>query len=282
MSQSVSIICPLYNAEKYITSLHQSLIDQKKVDIAEIKYILTESSDKTEDALKKLHCNYQKIKPNEFSHSLTREQAAMSAKGNIIVFITQDVEIDDPFFLQKLTSPIQSNEVSATYARQVSKYNNIEKYTRESNYPGESKVKSKEDIKELGLKTFFFSDAASAIDAKVFKELKGYDSKNLPINEDMYIAHKLITNGHKIKYCSDAIVYHSHKFSLKQIHSRYKLTGRFMKENSYLDQYDTNQSGAGMAKYVLKRILQEKRFGLLVRYPFDMGARLIGMKAGKK
>lgn len=282
MAATISIICPLYNAAKYLPSLHQSLTSQKDVDVAEIKYILTESSDTTEDILEQLHCNYQKIKPEDFSHSLTREKAAMSAKGSILVFITQDVEIKDNLFLKKLTAPIAKGEVAATYARQISKYNNIEKYTREHNYPEKSHTVSQEDIKELGLKTFFFSDAASAIDTKIFKKLGGYDGKDLPISEDMYFAYKLIMHGYKIKYCANAVVYHSHKFSLKQIYHRYKLTGQFIKENSYLDQYGTTGSGANLAKNVLGRIIQEKRFGLLARYPFDMGARYLGMKAGKR
>ena len=100
-------------------------------------------------------------------------------------------------------------------------------------------------------------------------------------NEDMYIAYKLITNGYKIKYCADSIVYHSHKFTIKQIYYRYKDSGYFFKQNPYMDNYGTTDSGAKLAKYVLKRIIQERRFGLLVRYPFDMAARLFGMKVGK-
>ena len=49
-----------------------------------------------------------------------------------------------------------------------------------------------------------------------------------------------------------------------------------------MDQYGTNGSGASLAKYVLKRIIEEKRLGLLFRFPFDMGARFIGMKVGKR
>jgi len=105
--------------------------------------------------------------------------------------------------------------------------------------------------------------------------------KKLPINEDMYIAHKLITNNYKIKYCADSIVYHSHNFTLKELYDRYKLTGKFFKENSYLDNYGTNKSGGGLAKYILKRAIQEKNVKVLARYPFDMIVRFIGMKVGK-
>ena len=280
--KTVDIICPLYNASNYIENLHNSLLKQKDVKISEFKYILTESKDNTEEYLINNNINYTKIKKEEFSHSLTREKEALESDTDILVFITQDVVIEDELWLYNLIKDIDDSNIVATYSRQLTKYNNIEKYTRESNYPNKDIVKSKKDIDKYGLKTFFFSDAASAISTKVFKELNGYDNKNLPISEDMYIAYKIIMNGYKIKYCSDSIVYHSHKFTLKQIYDRYKLTGRFFKENNYLDKYGTTGSGASLAKYILKRIFQEKRFLLLFRYPFDMAARLIGMKVGKR
>ena len=278
----VEIICPLYNAENYIESLHKSLLKQKQVEIKKIRYILTESTDNTEKYLENNKIDYRKIKKEEFSHSLVREKEAFESDAEIVVFITQDVVIEDELWLYNLVKDIDNTEIVATYSRQLTKYNNLEKYTRESNYPDKDIIKTKEDIDKYGLKTFFFSDAASAINTKVFKELNGYDNKNLPISEDMYIAYKIIMNGYKIKYCADSVVYHSHNFTLKEIYERYKLTGKFFKDNSYLDQYGTTGSGANLAKYILKRIFQEKRFLLLFRYPFDMAARLIGMKVGKR
>lgn len=276
----VEIICPLYNAESYIENLHNSILKQKNVDFS-VRYLLTESTDKTESILKSKKLNYNKIEKKDFSHSLTRELAARNSKADIIVFISQDVEPSDENWLYYLVKDIIDGSVSATYSRQITKFNNLEKYTREKNYPKESKIVSKDDINDLGLKAFFFSDAASAIKKEVFEQLNYYDNKRLPINEDMYIAHKLITNGYKIKYCSDSIIYHSHNFKLKELYNRYKLTGQFFKENSYLDDYGTTDSGIKLATYVFKRIMQEGRILLLFRYPFDMGARFIGMKAGK-
>ena len=279
--KKVDIICPLYNAEEYIEKLHKSFVMQKKVTINKIRYVLTESKDNTEEYLKKHNIEYKKINRNEFSHSLVREKEVMESDSDVVAFVTQDVVIDDELWLYQLTKDIGKDNVVATYSRQITKYNNIEKYTRESNYPATSKIVSKDDIPKLGLKTFFFSDASSAIDTKIFKKLKGYDDKDLPISEDMYIAYKIITNGYKIKYCAESIVYHSHNFTLKEIYDRYKLTGKFFKENSYLDNYGTNKSGGGLAKYILKRALQDKNVKVLLRFLPDMGARFIGMKVGK-
>ena len=279
--KTIDIICPLYNAEEYIENLHKSFIMQKKVKINKIRYVLTESKDNTEEYLKNNNIEYKKIKKSEFSHSLVREKEAMESDSDVVAFVTQDVVIDDELWLYNLTKDIGKDNIVAAYSRQVTKYNNIEKYTRESNYPAQSKVVSQDDISKLGLKTFFFSDASSAIDTNIFKKLNGYDGKNLPISEDMYIAYKIINNGYKIKYCSESVVYHSHNFTLKEVYDRYKLTGKFFKENSYLDNYGTNKSGGGLAKYILKRAIKDKNIKVLLRFLPDMGARFIGMKMGK-
>lgn len=278
---SIDIICPLYNAEEYIEHLHKSLIMQKKVNILNIRYVLTESNDNTEKYLNLNKINYKKISKSEFSHSLVREKEALQSKADILVFVTQDVVIEDDLWLYKLTKDIQSGECEAAYSRQLSKYDNIEKYTREKNYPTESYVVSKRDISNRGLRTFFFSDAASAISCKVFKELNGYDGKDLVISEDMYIAYKIIMNNYRIKYCSDSVVFHSHDFTLKEIYNRYYDTGIFFKENKYLDKFGTNSTGGGMAKYIIKRSVQDKNIKVIIRFLPDMMARFIGMKMGK-
>ena len=278
----IDIICPLYNAEEYILELDKSLNMQKNVTVKNIIYLMTESKDHTEEILKKNKIKYTKIKKSEFSHSLTRENAAMKSKSDILVFITQDIVIESDKWLYELTKNIAIGKVAAAFSRQITKYNNIEKYTREKNYPAISRIVSKSDIKRLGLNTFFFSDASSAIKTSVYKKLNGYDGKNLPTNEDMYIAYKLIMNGYKISYESDSIVYHSHKFTLKALYQRYKLTGKFMKQNSYLDEFGTTRSGGNLAKYVLIRAIKEKNIKVLIRFPFDMAARYIGMKVGRR
>lgn len=277
----VDIICPLYNAENYIKNLHKSFEIQKNVDINKVIYIITKGKDDTLEKVKQLNCLYKVIEPEEFSHSLTREKAAFESDADIIVFVTQDIIIKRDDWLENLIKPIQNMEVEACYSRQICTNNSIEKYTRECNYSSESRIVSKDDIKDLGLKTFFFSDASSAIKKETFVKLKGYDNKNLVISEDMYIAYKLIMNGYKIKYCADSEVIHSHNFTLKQQYKRYYDTGRFFKENPYLNKYNANKAGSNLAMYILKRAIQEKNIKVLLTFGPNMAVRLIGMKLGK-
>ena len=275
----ISIICPLYNAENYIEDLYLSIKKQKGVCIAEIKFILTESSDNTEEKLKKLKCNYKKISKQEFSHSLVREKAAFEAEGEIIVFITQDIKIVDEYWLYYLTKDIIDGKCEAAFSRQIGyDEHKVERYTREINYPSEKRIVSKDDVERLGLMTFFFSDASSAISKEIFIKLNGYDNKNLPTNEDMYFAYKLIMNGYRIEYAADSKIIHSHDLSFKETLKRYGDIGKFFDENQYLKEYSAGERGFTVLKYIAKRSIEDKKPLIIVDAIINFGARFIGMK----
>ena len=277
---TVDIICPLYNAERHVEKLHKSFEEQENVKINKINYIITKGKDNTIEKVQNLNCNYEIIEPTDFSHSLTREKQAFKSKADIIVFVTQDVIIKRKDWLSNLVQPIINNECDASYSRQICDNNTIEKYTRESNYPKVSRIVSNADIDTLGLKAFFFSDASSAIKRKTFVKLNGYDGKKFPTNEDMYIAYKLITNGYKINYCADSEVIHSHKFTFRQQYKRYYDTGKFFKQNKFLNNYKVNKAGGNLAKYVLNRALKDKNWTVIVNFLPNMIARYVGMKMG--
>lgn len=277
---NIDIICPLYNAEKYIEKLNDSLLTQKRVAINSIHYILTKSTDNTEKILQSIEAEYSVVEKNEFSHSFTREQEARECKADIIVFITQDIKIMSDDWLFYLTKDIANGQCEAAYSRQIAVKKNIEKYTREKNYGETSFIKTKDDIERFGLYTFFFSDASSAINREIFEKLNYYDGKRFPSNEDQYIAYKLIMNGYRIKYCAESEVFHSHDFSFSELFGRYRNTGKFYRMEPYLNNYGTTSAGAGMAKYVLKRVIQDRNIIAALEFIPNMMIRFLAMKIG--
>ena len=50
----ITIICPIYNAENYLESLHNSILMQENVNIDKILYLVTESDDQTLNIVSKL------------------------------------------------------------------------------------------------------------------------------------------------------------------------------------------------------------------------------------
>ena len=280
---SVDIICPLYEAEKYLAGLHASFLKQKGVAIRNIRYVLTRSSDKTEDILRSLDdCIYRTIDKKGFSHSLTREEEVFSSDADIIVFVTQDVRIDEEEWLYQLVKPIAEGECEASFSRQICDDDSLEKYIREKNYPEQSRIVSEDDVPSLGLNAFFFSNASGAVKRDVFVKLNGYDGKDLGISEDMYFAYKLIMNGYRIKYCADSRVRHYHSLTLRELYERYYRIGSFFRDNAYLEEYDPGKAGSSLAGYVLKRALKEGNLKAVIRFLPDMTARYLGMQNGKR
>ena len=279
---SVDLICPLYHAESYLDSLHSSILAQQTVNLHEVHYVVTDASQEIVDRLKKLdHCVFRAIDHTQFSHSRTREEEAFRCEADILVFITQDIHIHGNDWLSNLIRPIVQGDSAASYGRQICTNHTIERYTREKNYPEHSMIKSRNDISTLGFYTYFFSDACSAVKRSVFNDLDGYDHKDFPSNEDTYMAYKLITNGYSIAYCADAVVDHSHQFSLKQLYDRYYLTGAFFAMEPELKKLKAESAGAGLAKYILKRAMAEKNFRVIFGFVPNMAARYLGMKAGE-
>ena len=136
---SVTVICPLYKSKQYINSLHKSLLMQEDIDLKVIKYILTDTGDGVDKIVNDLEkAELTIISISDFSHSLTREKAAMESDSDIIVFITQDIIIKDKKWLYKLCKPIYEGKCEAAFSRQICDNQSIEKYTRINNYPKES------------------------------------------------------------------------------------------------------------------------------------------------
>ena len=275
---NIDVICPLYNAESYLYTLNDSILKQENINLNKIRYVLTRSSDNTEKILNDIKAEYEIIEPNQFSHSLTRENAARKSTADIIVFISQDIKIESRKWLYYLTKDIVAETCDAAYSRQIAEKNNIEKYTREKNYGDKSYIKTKLDIEKMGLNTFFFSDASSAIKREVFQKLNYYDGKLLPSNEDQYIAYKLIMAGYRIKYCSDSVVVHSHDFDFKSLYKRYQATGKFYRTEPYMNNYNTNGAGFSMALYIIKRIIEDRNWKAAIEFLPNMIARYLGMK----
>ena len=84
---NIDIICPLFNAEKYIEPLYQSIQKQNNIDLHEIKFVLTRSKDNSEAILKRINAQYVEIEPKDFSHSATREMMAKTCKADIICLL---------------------------------------------------------------------------------------------------------------------------------------------------------------------------------------------------
>ena len=282
----LDVVCPCYKNIDQIKSLVDHLALQKDVEIKTMVFPLTLSGEEVDNQIieffKEKNIKYFTETSETFSHSLTREKAIRDYCTNkIVILISQDVVLFDEHAFYNLASKI-NDEYIYGFGRQICTNKSIEKYIRKKNYPEVSYTVSKEDIEKMQLMAFFTSDAFSCINRDKFIELDGYQGYNVMFAEDMLYSKFLLDKGYKKVYVADAVVEHSHKYTLKQLYKRYYETGKFHAEIKVFDQYKSTDSGMKLALYVLKEALKHFDIPVLFRWLPDMSARYLGMKKGRK
>ena len=280
----IDVVCPLYNADGIIENLIDAIFSQENVDIGRVIFPITESEnfEKTIDVITSKNLTYFTVKKQDFSHSLTREKAIMEyAESPVVIMTSQDVIFEDKNAFYNLASKINDKVIYA-YGKQLAKGKDIEYYVRKNNYANESAVFTKDDLNAKNIRCLFSSDAFSAYNREKFIELGGYDGKHMMMNEDMYYSKKVLENGYEKAYVSEAKVYHSHKYTLKQLYSRYYATGKWFKEFPEFGEFNVGSSGFSLAKRVLKGALKDFNIKVLFAFLPNMMARYLGMKKGKK
>jgi rhamnosyltransferase len=281
MKNEVSVILPCYNAAQFLKGLVLSLLNQE-ISPVEIIVVDSQSTDNTEKIARELGCKVFSISQTNFNHGGTRNFASLQAKGDLLVFMTQDALPADPFFLQHLLDPIISGKTVASFARQIPYPNAsaVEKFARVFNYPPDSQIRTAASIKSMGIGAYFFSNVSSAIRKDVFLDV-GMFADNVIMNEDMLLCANLLNNGHNVAYAAKAQVYHSHDYSLKQTFRRYFDIGVFFSRNLHILNVSAGLRGANYSRSLILEMTRQSDWIALFNAFFEIGAKLAGYRLGK-
>lgn len=243
---SVSVIIPTLNAASTLRDLLEGLQTQRTRP--EEIIVIDSSSDDNTIEIAQPYCSRLIVIPRvSFDHGRTRNIASVEARGDILVFMTQDALPFNRDLIQNLILPLFEQGIAASYARQIPRDDAtpLEVFARSFNYPLTPSVKGLDDVRRYGIKTFFCSNACAAFKRDIFLEM-GMFPEGIPSNEDMLMAAKLIIGGYRIAYVPDAIVIHSHRFSLSQLFKRYYNIGVSLKRNRWLLRYSGNADREGL------------------------------------
>ncbi|WP_029192297.1 glycosyltransferase family 2 protein [Paenibacillus harenae] len=278
----VSVIIPTLNAGTELTGLIERLQGQT-VKPYEIIIIDSQSNDGTQERAQEAGARLFSVERSEFDHGGTRNRAAEQAAGDILLFMTQDALPYDERLIEQLTKPLLSEEnVVYAYARQLARpgASDLERLARQHNYPEQSEIKSYEQIETLGIKTFFCSNVCAAIKRKVFEEM-GRFQEPVIFNEDLFMAARCILSGYRTAYCSEAVVYHSHDYSIGQQFRRYFDNGVSMRCNTWITPYSTvGKAGSRLVKLQLQELVRTGKWLLIPKLIAEAAAKLIGYKLG--
>ncbi len=240
----ISVIIPTLQAAKLLPPLLKILNDQT-LKPREIIIVDSSSSDETVAIARESGCQIIVIERKDFRHGRARNLGANISTGQALLFLTQDALPANESFIESLAQPLSHKLTVAANARQVAypSATPIEQIARRFNYPEYSSVRSASDLATLGVKTYFFSNSASIVNREVFLQVGGF-SDEVIVNEDMYFCALLINNGFSVAYQAEAVVYHSHNYTLSQLFKRYFDIGVFFYQaKTLLQNIQPNREG---------------------------------------
>ncbi|MBQ1393589.1 MAG: glycosyltransferase family 2 protein [Lachnospiraceae bacterium] len=261
----IDVIIPIYKPDKKYDRLLQAL--KKQSLMPNHIYIIHTMAEGKEE--KKENSRYAgmnnlsiiNIRKEEFNHGGTRNKGVSMSDAEFVLMMTQDAVPADTHLLEELVRPFAEEQVAATYARQLAtkEVGVIEQYTRTFNYPEQEQKKKKEDLKRLGIKTYFCSDVCAMYRKSVYEKMGGFVTKTI-FNEDMIMASKMIQAGYAIVYAAKAKVYHAHKYTgLQQFQRNFDLGVSHREFSEIFDQVKSESEGIKMVKQTARYLWKQKQ-----------------------
>ena len=280
----VDLIIPTYKpGEKFKKSLKRLAQQTRKPD--RIILINTEAQYFDKEMIRPYdNVEVHHIKKENFDHGATRDYGASLAEdADILMFMTDDAIPKDKYLVENLIKAFNDPKVSAAYGRQMAdpKKNYIEYYTRIFNYPEESRIKRREDLDTLGIKTFFCSNVCSAYRKTDYDAMGGFEHKTI-FNEDMIMASKLIEDGKAVAYQADARVWHWHDYkAMQQLHRNFDLAVSQVDHGGLFLKVKSESEGVKMVISTIRHLITKGKIYLIPKYVIDSGFKLIGYKLGR-
>jgi len=259
-----------------------SVLERQSVPIDEIIVIDSASNDNTVDIAKK-HKNVKiiEIKREQFNHGATRHNAFLESIGDIVCFLTQDALPLNEFYIENLVKPFSENpNIACVYGRQVARENacQTEKLLKEFNYPDKSFIRSKKDIEKFGIKAFFTTNVCSAYRRDCYLQVGGF--KKVIVSEDMEIAYRFLMADFEIFYASNAVILHSHDYTLVSHFKRHFDISVFLKEHKQCD-LGTVVEGIRSVIFCILNLLRRVKFLTVIYFILNSIAKLAGSIVGK-
>lgn len=288
MQQMVDIVIPVYRPGKEFLDLIEKL-HRQTADIGKIILMNTEK-EKIQGLLEStgLLERYPKVElhhvtKEEFDHGKTRHQGISFSAAPFFVCMTQDAIPADEHLIESLLTPFSDESVAVSYARQLpaKDCNVVERYVRQFNYPDESRKKGKEDVGELGIKTYFCSNVCAAYRRDIYENCGGFIRHTI-FNEDMIYAARAVEAGFRIAYVAEAKVIHSHNYSGKQqFHRNFDLGVSQADHPEIFEKVPSVKEGGKMVKSTIYYLWKRQYKRKILPFIWNCGCKFAGYKLGK-
>jgi rhamnosyltransferase len=212
---TTTIIIPTLNGAGTLPALLAAL---RRADV-EIIAIDSGSRDETVALLRAAGATVLDLGGARFGHASARNRAATHAKGDILLFMTQDVEPAGESWLAPLLDAFGDPNVAGAFGRQVPRGASPEEaFMVAANYPDRPRTITAESLDaSFGPGATLFSNAFGAVRRAVWERIP---FPSIVMSEDQAWGREVLRAGYAIRYVPAAAVYHGHRLSLARAFRR--------------------------------------------------------------
>ena len=287
--KKVDVVIPTYKPGKKFSRLLK-MLQRQTWPVGKIIVMNTEKSFWNEhgfEGIKNLEVHH--LTKEEFDHGETRNRGMRFSRADIVVFMTDDAVPADEHLIEALVKAFEQRgpegeAVIMAYARQLPDKDCplAERYTRSFNYPEESCVKTRADLEQMGIKTFFASNVCCAYDREKFWFQGGFIRRTI-FNEDMIFAGKaLLQDDYAVAYAAGARVIHSHNYNCRQQFKRNFDLAVSQADNPELFGCVRSESeGIRLVKSTARFLIRRGKPWLVPGLVVKSGFKFLGYRAGK-
>lgn len=286
---TVDVIIPVYKPDRGFLSLVEKL-ETQTVPVNRI--IIMNTEQKYLDRLlygTTIERTYHNItvkhlSKREFDHGHTRNKGVKLSQADVFLMMTQDAIPADEYLVERLLAGLRGERIAVAYARQLpgGDSGEIERYTRQFNYPEQSRIKTKADLPELGIKTFFCSNVCAAYKRETFDALGGFVNRAI-FNEDMLYAAKAVNADYGIAYVAEAGVYHSHNYTYRQqFHRNFDLGVSQADHPEVFAAYPSESEGIRLMKNTVAHLKEKRMRNKIPDVILQSGFKYAGYLCGKQ
>lgn len=282
--KKIQVIIPIYKPDHKLIELLKKIKEQSIEDIP-LLIIDSGSNDEYKSEIKNMNCLVKKIDVKTFNHGGTRQMGAdMFPDKDIYIFLTQDAILANEKSIENIVKVFDNFNIGCAYGRQLphKDANLFSSYARLFNYKDKSYIYSINDKEKYGIKTAFNSNSFAAYRRKALNEIGGFPINTI-LSEDMYVAAKMLLNKWSVAYCSDAMVYHSHNYTIWQEFKRYFDIGVFHSRESWIKDTFGGAEGEGK-KYIISEIKYLIKRNIVLIFPMIIRdiMKFLGFRLGMK
>ncbi len=230
----LSVVIPVKNGGSDLERCLRAIAAQQVDEEVEVVIVDSGSSDGSVDVARSHGAVIIEIPATAFTHGGSRNLGAAKARGDLLVFISQDAVPVGEDWLARLVAPLRADPTLAgVYGRQIPHPGAAppEAYFLDFLYGPHSRRQAVAGVEELSMDATLFSNVNSAIRRTAWEQFPF--AENIVMSEDQEWSRRALLAGHSLQYEAEAVVRHSHTYTLKAAFQRFFDSG-MSSERAYM------------------------------------------------